>query len=116
MDYLPPGRVVKVGDKRFPRWVVKDAENRYWAGEGRWTDEPSGALLFHQELDAAKQKNRFCLGDDDADTFTATVVVTVHPGAGRRRSLPISWRATGSFSGAGLPARKDCCWRSCPTL
>ena len=79
MDYLPPGRVVRVGDRRFPRWVVKDAENRYWAGEGQWSDEPSEALLFCREIDAAKQKNRYCLGGDPADTFTATVVVTVHP-------------------------------------
>jgi len=79
MDYLPPGRVVKVGHKRFSRFVIKDVEGRFWAGKGRWSDDPSGALLFCRELDAAKQKNRHCLGGDEADTFTATVVVTVHP-------------------------------------
>jgi len=70
---------VKVGDRRFPRWIVKDAENRYWRAEGRWSADASGALLFCRDLDATKQKNRYCLGGDPADTFTATVVVTAHP-------------------------------------
>ena len=107
MDYLPPGRVVKVGDKRFPRWVVKDAENRYWAGEGRWSDEPSGGAPVlpgdrrgeaEEPLLPGRRRGGHVHGDRRGDGT---------PGAGRRRSLPISWRATGSFSGAGLPARKD---------
>jgi hypothetical protein len=79
MDYLPPGRVVRVGDRRFPRFVIRDCLDKFWAGEGRWSDEPSEALLFCRELDAAKQKNRYCLGEP-ADTFTVRVVVTAHPG------------------------------------
>ncbi len=86
MDYLPPGRVVRVGDHRWRRFVIRDCLDRFWAGEGRWSDEPSEALLFCRELDATKQKNRYCLGDT-ADTFTATVVVTVHPKCWSRKVL-----------------------------
>ena len=44
-------------------------------------------LLFCGEIDAAKQKNRYCLGDDNADTFTATIVVTAHPGRWSKKQL-----------------------------
>ncbi len=87
MDYFPPGRVVSVGDPRWKRWIIKDAENRYWTGRGQWSDEPSEALLFHREIDAAKLKNRHCLGGGDADTFTVRVVITAHPGRWSRRQL-----------------------------
>ncbi len=86
MDYLPPGRVMRVGDKPFPRFVIRDCLDQFWAGEGRWSKEPSEALLFCRELDATKQKNRHCLGDT-ADTFTATIVVTAHPGRWSRKAL-----------------------------
>ena len=86
MDYLPPGRVVRVGDHRWKRFVIRDCLDQFWAGEGRWTDKPSEAVLFCRELDATKQKNRHCLGDT-ADTFTATVVVAVHPGRWSAREL-----------------------------
>jgi hypothetical protein len=86
MDYLPPGRVMRVGDKPFPRFVIRDCLDQFWAGEGRWSKEPSEALLFCREIDAAKQKNRYCLGEM-ADTFTATIVVTVHPKCWSAREL-----------------------------
>ena len=89
MDYLPPGRVVRVGDHRWSRYVIRDCLDQFWAGEGHWSDDPSGALLFCREIDAAKQKNRYCLGDDNADTFTVRVVVTAHPGRwSRKRARP----------------------------
>ena len=50
MDYLPPGRVVKVGDERFPRYLIRDGLGQYWA-RGQWSDKPADAVLFHQELD-----------------------------------------------------------------
>ena len=87
MDYLPPGYVERIGDKRFPRFVIKDVEGRFWAGEGRWSNKPAKALLFNREIDAAKQKNRFCLGGEKADTFVATIVITVHPKCWSRKAL-----------------------------
>ncbi len=87
MNYLPPGRVVRVGDHRWKRFVIRDSLDQFWAGEGRWSNEPAKALLFCRELDAAKQKNRYCLGGEPADTFTATIVVTVHPGRWSTKEL-----------------------------
>ena len=78
MDYLPPGRVQRVNDERFPRYVIRDCLGQFWAGESRWSANPSDAILFCREIDATETRNRFCLGGDVADTFTATVVVTVH--------------------------------------
>ena len=86
MDYLPPGRVVRVGDRRWRRWVIRDCLDRFWAGEGRWSEESSKALLFCRELDATTQKSQYCLGDT-ADTFTATVVVTARPKCWSRKAL-----------------------------
>ena len=64
MDYLPPGRVVKVGDQRFPRYAIRDGLGQYWAGdENRWRDKPSDAVLFGRQLDAVAERNRHCLGD-----------------------------------------------------
>ena len=77
MDYFP-GRVVKIGDDRYPRFCIRDTLGHFWAGESRWSDNPSDAVLFCREIDATETRNRFCLGGDVADTFTATVVVTVH--------------------------------------
>jgi hypothetical protein len=79
MDYMPPGRVVKVGDERFPRWVIMDCLAQYWAGEERrWRDKPSEAMLFHTESAAVEERNCHCLGGDVADTFAVTLLVTVH--------------------------------------
>ena len=36
------------------------------------------SVLFHRELDALEARNRYCLGGDEADTFTVSVVITVH--------------------------------------
>ncbi len=79
MDCLPPGRVVKVGDEWFPRFVIRDSLGQYWAGEERrWRDKPSDAVLFCSEIDATETRNRHCLGGDEADTFAVTLLVTVH--------------------------------------
>ena len=114
MDYLPPGYIVKVSNRRWRRWVIKDGLGQFLAAENRWTDNPSKAVLFCRELDAVKTKNRHCLGDT-ADTFTATVVVAVRPGRWSRGNLPVSWHATGSSVEEGRPARRVCCWKSSPT-
>jgi hypothetical protein len=86
MDYLPPGRVVRVGDHRWKRFVIRDCLDQFWAGEGRWSEKPSEAMLFCRELDATKQKNQYCLGET-ADTFMATIVITVHPKCWSAREL-----------------------------
>jgi hypothetical protein len=77
MDYAPPGRVVRVCESRWSRWVIKDGSGEYWTG-GRWSDKPSDAMLFHTQITAMEACNRHCLGGDTADTFTATIVLTVH--------------------------------------
>jgi hypothetical protein len=77
MDYSPPGRVVRVCESRWSRWVIKDGSGKYWTG-GRWSYKPTDAVLFYTEVDAIEERNRCCLGGDTADTFTATAVVTAH--------------------------------------
>jgi len=78
MDYLPPGYIQRIGDERFPRFVIRDGLGQYWARDG-WSDKPGDAVvLFCRELDAMEVRNRYCLGGDEADTFAAMVVVTVH--------------------------------------
>ena len=48
MDYMPPGYIQRVGDERFPRFVIRDGVGQCWAGEERrWRDKPSEAVLFH---------------------------------------------------------------------
>ena len=37
-------------------------------------------MLFSREIDAMEARNWHCLGGDTADTFTATIVLTVHAG------------------------------------
>jgi hypothetical protein len=77
MDYLPPGYIQRLGDERFPRFVIRDGHGQYFARD-RWSDKPAEAVLFYRELDAMAARNRYCLGGDEADTFTVTVVVAVH--------------------------------------
>lgn len=31
LDYMPPGRVQKIGDERFPRFIIRDALGQYFA-------------------------------------------------------------------------------------
>lgn len=78
MNYLPPGRVVKIGDERFPRFVIRDGLYQVWAGKGRWSDKPAESVLFYSEIDAMETRNRHCLGGDVADTWIVTSLVTVH--------------------------------------
>ena len=77
MDYLP-GYIQRIGDERFPRFVIRDGLGQYWARD-RWSDNPATAVLFCQELDAMEVRNRYCLGDE-ADTFSVSVVLAVHAG------------------------------------
>ena len=78
MNYLPPGRVQKIGDERFPRFVIRDGIGQYLASDDRWSDKPSDAVLFYSEIDATETRNRHCLGGDEADTFAVTLLVTVN--------------------------------------
>lgn len=105
MDYLPPGRVEKVGDHRWMRYVIRDCLDKFWAGEGRWTGDPSEAVLFGREIDAVRQKHHYCLGDT-ADTFTATVVITVHAGRWTRKALVAFLRRHREFYIGGPAGKK----------
>jgi hypothetical protein len=88
MDYLPPGRVVRVGDLRWRRWVIKDGLGQHWAGqERRWRDKPSEAVLFCRELEAIAERNRHCLGGDVGETFVAHIAIVTHTGHWSRKKL-----------------------------
>ena len=76
MDYLPPGYIQRIGHERFPRFIIRDGLGQYFARD-RWSDKPGDAVLFYRELDAVKVRNCHCLGTDEADVYTAMVVVTV---------------------------------------
>jgi hypothetical protein len=104
MDYAPPGRVVRVCDPRWSRWIIKDGSGKYWAGENQWRDEPSEATLFCREIDAMEARNRHCLGDV-ADTFTATVVVTVHAGRWTVEELADHLSRHRKFCAGGSPGK-----------
>jgi hypothetical protein len=105
MEYLPPGRVQRIGDERFPRYVIRDGLGQYWACD-RWSDKPSDAVLFYREIDAVKERNRCCLGGDTADTFTATIVVTVHAGRWSRKELVSHLRRHRTFCLGGPPGKE----------
>ncbi|MGO8750598.1 MAG: hypothetical protein ACLQNE_32010 [Thermoguttaceae bacterium] len=100
MDYQPPGYIQCVGDERFPRYVIRDRAGKFWAGESVWSGNPSEAVLFYRELDAVTTCNRHCLGDE-ADTFTATVVLTVHAGRWTEEELAAHLRRHRKFCIAG---------------
>ena len=85
MDYMPPGRVVKIGDERFPRYAIQDCLGQYWARDC-WSARPSDAVLFYRELDAIAERNRHCLGDA-GDTFTVTVSIVTHAGRWSAKEL-----------------------------
>ena len=77
MDFLRPGYIQRIGDERFPRFVIRDGQGKYFARD-RFSDKPGEAVLFYRELDAVKARNCHCLSSEEADVYTATVVVTVH--------------------------------------
>jgi hypothetical protein len=86
LDYLPPGRVVKVCDPRWGRWLIMDGLSQYFAGNGRWSDNPSDAVLYCRELDAIAERNRCCLGDA-GETFVAQIAIVTHAGRWSRKTL-----------------------------
>ena len=105
MDYMPPTRVVKVGDERFPRFCIRDDLGQWWAGEGRWRGKPCEAVLFHTEIAATEARNRCCLGGDVADTFTVTVVLTVHTRRWSRKELARHLKRHRTFCISGPPGK-----------
>ena len=75
MDFMPPGYIQRIGDERFPRFVIRDGVGQYWVGQKRrWSDKSSDAILFCSEIDATEERNRHCLGSDVADTFVVTLL------------------------------------------
>jgi hypothetical protein len=78
MNYMPPAYVVKVGDSRWGRYVIRDGLLQYWTGEQRWSDKPGDATLFYRHADATATIDRLNLDAGIATKFTVTVVVTAH--------------------------------------
>ena len=106
MDYLPPGRVVRVSGEPFVRYAIKDGLGQRWTGEGRrWSDDVSDAALFCRELDAVVVRNRHCLGGDVGDTFQATVSIVTHAALVAQRLARFLRRHRGVFIGG--PAEKE---------
>ena len=77
MDFMPSSRVVRVSDARWSRFLIRDAHGQYFA-QNHWSNSPSDAVLFHREVDAIEARNRLGFTGDAADTFMATIVLTVH--------------------------------------
>ena len=79
MDYLPPGRVAE--DRRRAVSAIRHSRRSRTILGG---DATVGATSLPMpscstgRLDATEARNRHCLGGDEADTFTATIVLTVH--------------------------------------
>jgi hypothetical protein len=105
MEYLPPGRVQRIGDKQFPRYVIRDGLGQYFA-RNHWSDNPSDAVLFYREIDAVKERNRCCLGGDTADTFTVMAILTVHAGRWSRKTLAALLKRHREFAIAGPAGKK----------
>jgi hypothetical protein len=78
-DHLPPVFVRRIGDQ-YPRYLLQDSTDLFWAGDLCWTNHPSCAVLFYSEVDAIEARNRLALGGDAGDTFAATILVTTHVG------------------------------------
>jgi hypothetical protein len=77
MEYEPPCHVQRIGDERFPRFIIRDCRGQYWARD-HWSRQPAHAVLFHSAIQATEARNRYFLGSDEADTFTVSVVLAVH--------------------------------------
>ena len=97
------------------RYVIRDGSGQYWAGEGRWSDKPAEAVLFHTEIDATEERNRHCLGGDEADTFTRHGRGDCHARRWSEKELARHLKRHRKFFIGGPGARKGCCWRSFPT-
>ena len=74
MDYLPPGHIRGIGDKRFPRFLIKRWLGQYLVRRGaRWRTSHARRCCFVHGDRRNGARNRHCLGGDAADTFTVTV-------------------------------------------
>jgi len=104
MDFLPPGYIQRVGDERFPRFVIRDQCGQFWARD-HWSDQPAEAVLFSRETDAMEVRNRHALGDA-ADTFRVAAIITVHASRWSLRELARFLKRHKQFAIKGL-AGKD---------
>jgi hypothetical protein len=105
MEYFPPGRVVKVGDRRWRRYLITDSLGQYWAGEDHWTDEPARAALFCRRVDALAVCNHHCLGGCQVDTFKVTVVLTATAGHWSHTELMRRLKRHRLFAVGGPPGK-----------
>ena len=106
MDYMPPGRVVKVCDPRWPRYRITDSLGQFLTTGKHWTDDPAKAALFCRELDALAVCNHHGLGGYQADTFHVSVVLTVTAGRWTRKELLRRLKRHRLFCASG-PSGKD---------
>ena len=107
MDYMPPGYVVRVCDRRWSRWIIIDGMGQYWAGEQRrWSDKQSDAMLFCRQTDALTVCNRHCMGGYEIDTYHVSVVLTVIAGQWSRKTLMRRLKRRRLFCASG-PNGKD---------
>jgi len=106
MDYEPLGRVVRVCESRWDRFVIRDGRGLFWAGKNRWSRKAAEAALFYTEVDAIEERNRCCLGGDTADTFTVTAVVSAHADRWSTEDLAVYLKRHRKLAIAGHGGRK----------
>jgi hypothetical protein len=70
-------QMVQVGNPQFPRWLLRDTTNRYWAG-GEWITEASKAVLYANDVAVRHDLNQLMLKKPPR-RFTATVTITIDP-------------------------------------
>ena len=106
MEYLPPGRVERVGDSRWRRWLITDGLGQYLTTGNRWTNDPAKAALFCRQTDALAVCNRHCLGGYQADTYQVSVILTVTAGHYSRKEVLRRLKRHRLFAASG-PRGKD---------
>jgi hypothetical protein len=105
---------VKVGNRRWSRFIIVDGLEQVWAGEGRWSDKPADAVLFCREIDATEVRNRHCLGGNEADTFAATIIITVHARRWSEKEIAEHLKRHRKFFICGVAGKEGLVLEICP--
>ena len=80
IDFVPPAFVEEIGDANFRRFIYRDSIEQFFTGSS-WTENLSGAALYHKESDAIAAQMQYSEGQRTYDTYTATIVVTTEKDA-----------------------------------
>jgi hypothetical protein len=96
VDYLPPGFVQRIGDERFPRFVIRDGLGQFWARD-RWSDEPAEAMVYLRESEAMRTALQLHEIDGAKDTFKACVIVSVTKNTWKLEELVAFLKRWGRF-------------------